>query len=102
MGSVAVDGGSATFTSVEGATLLTEGLERDEREWNDLSERIFDARTAHDYQVVEFPLAEGVNLVEFSSGAGDGGYPVFVGYDAAGNPTRVVVDFYLLHLDWPE
>ena len=43
-----------------------------------------------------------MNLVEFSSGNGDGVYPVFVGYDSAGEPTRVVVDFYLFHLDWPE
>jgi hypothetical protein len=39
--------------------------------------------------------------VQFSSGNGDGGYPVIVGYDAAERPTRVVVDLYLLHLDWP-
>ena len=32
---------------------------------------------------------------------GDGGCPVYVGFDAAGNPTRVVIDFLLLHLGWP-
>jgi hypothetical protein len=42
-----------------------------------------------------------LNLVQFSSGNGDGGYPVFVGYDAFRRPTCLVVDFYLLHMDWP-
>jgi hypothetical protein len=36
-----------------------------------------------------------------SSGNGDGRYPVLVGYNRAGQPARIVVDFYLLHLDWP-
>lgn len=103
MGTFAVDGGSATFTSVEGLALLNAALEDGgEGESTDLSDLIFDSRVAHEYQVTEFSLGEGVNLVEFSSGNGDGGYPVFVGYDAAGAPTRVVVDFYLLHLAWPE
>ncbi len=46
-------------------------------------------------------LTPEANLAYFSSGNGDGGYPVYVGFDAEGNPTRVVVDFYLLHLAWP-
>jgi hypothetical protein len=39
--------------------------------------------------------------VKFSSGNAEGGYPVFLGYDVADHPTRVVVDLFLLHLNWP-
>jgi hypothetical protein len=100
-GGIGVDGGSATFASAEAADLMRKTLERDGQAWYDLLDRIYDSKAAHDHYVTEFALAPGVNLVEFSSGNGDGGYPVFVGYDASGRPTRVVVDFYLLHLDWP-
>jgi len=66
-----------------------------------LDEDIFNSMVAHDYLGTEWELTPDTNLVRVSSGNGDGGYPVFVGYDAAGNPTRVVVDFLLLHLSWP-
>jgi hypothetical protein len=36
------------------------------------------------------------------TGAGDGGYNLYVGLDAAGHPTRYVLDLELLHLDWPK
>jgi hypothetical protein len=62
---------------------------------------MFDSLTAHDYEVTEFSLRHGLNLALFSAGLGDGRYPVFVGYDEAGRPTRVVVDFLLVHLKWP-
>ena len=35
------------------------------------------------------------NIVLFSTGYGDGGYPVYVGFDADGRPTRVVIDFLI-------
>jgi hypothetical protein len=61
----------------------------------------FDSLIAHDYLVTEWPIDERVNLVLFSTGVGDGGYPVFVGFDRDGEPTRFVIDFLLVHLDWP-
>jgi hypothetical protein len=100
-GQIGVDGGSATFASAEAADLMRKTIDRDEQEWYDLLDRIFDSAAAHDHYATEFALGPGVNLVQFSSGNGDGRYPVFVGYDAAGHPTRVVVDFFLLHLSWP-
>ena len=51
--------------------------------------------------VTEYSPVPKLNLIQFSSGNGDGVYPILVGYDATGQPTRIVVDFYLLHLDWP-
>ena len=98
-GAIAVDGGTATLTSVEGRDALLNAQEAGSLE---LSEAIFDSMVAHDYLATEWELTPETNLVQVSSGVGDGGYPVYVGYDAAGKPTRVVVDFYLLHLSWPD
>ncbi|HEU5203803.1 MAG TPA: DUF4241 domain-containing protein [Candidatus Limnocylindrales bacterium] len=98
-GAIAVDGGTATLTSVEGRDELLNAQEAGPLE---LSEAIFDSMVAHDYLATEWELTPETNLVRVSSGVGDGGYPVYVGYDADGKPTRVVVDFYLLHLSWPD
>ena len=98
-GAVAVDGGTITLTSVEGRDELMKAQETGSLE---LSEAIFDSMVAHDYLATEWELTPETNLVQVSSGVGDGGYPVYVGYDADGRPTRVVVDFYLLHLAWPD
>jgi hypothetical protein len=98
---IAVDGGTAAITSAEGAAALRTLFDRAQQRWQQLSDEMFDSLTAHDYQVTEFSFGRRLNLALFSSGLGDGGYPVFVGYDATGRPTRVVVDFLLLHLKWP-
>jgi hypothetical protein len=98
-GAIAVDGGTATLTSVERRDGL---LNAQEAGTFELSEAIFDSMVAHDSLGTEWELTPETNLVRVSSGVGDGGYPVYVGYDADGRPTRVVVDFYLLHLSWPD
>jgi hypothetical protein len=100
-GAIAVDGGTAAITSAEGAAALRHLFDRSQARWLQLSDEMFDSLTAHDYQVTEFSLGHGLNLALFSSGNGDGRYPVYVGFDAAGRPTRVVVDFLLLQLEWP-
>ncbi len=100
-GGIAVDGGTTVITSVEGRDLLNQAGEEGEDEWLAQLEEIYDSLTAHDSLATEWDLTPQANLAMFSSGIGDGGYPVFVGYDAADRPTRVVVDFYLLHLAWP-
>ena len=100
-GVVAVDGGSTSIVSAEGAEALFDLFERDEDAWLAFFEdEMFDSLAAHDYLATEVAVDGATNLVHFSSGVGDGGYPVLVGYDAAGQPTRIVVDFLLLHLDW--
>jgi hypothetical protein len=99
-GSIAVDGGSTTITSPEGVAQLSKAFKQDEAEWWKIQERIWDSHAAHDNTVTEFALRPGVNLAYLSSGYGDGGYPVYYGLDAAGRPTRVVVDFFVLHLNW--
>jgi hypothetical protein len=76
-------------------------MEAGEDAWSSLDDPIFDSLIAHDYLATRFDLTPELNLAYMSSGNGDGGYPVYIGYDAEGSPTRVVVDFYLLHLAWP-
>ena len=98
---IAVDGGTATITSPEGRDALDRDFEDDQLGALGLDEDIFNSMVAHDGLGTEWELTPDTNLVRVSSGVGDGGYPVYVGYDAAGNPTRVVVDFLLLHLAWP-
>jgi len=39
-------------------------------------------------------------MVLFSTGYGDGGYPLYVGLDADGRPARYVLDFRVLDLSW--
>jgi hypothetical protein len=98
-GAIGVDGGTTTVTSVEGRDELLKAQETGSLE---LNEAIFDSMVAHDYLATDWELTPQTNLVQVSSGVGDGAYPVYVGFDEQGEPTRVVVDFYLLHLAWPD
>ena len=99
--SVGVDGGVAGFTSAEGSAALGRLIRDGSPAWGSLQEAAFTSLTAHDDLITEYPIDGTLDLVMFSSGFGDGGYPVFVGLDAAGQPTRFVIDFGLVHLDWP-
>jgi hypothetical protein len=99
---IAVDGGTASITSAEGAQKLDRVFRRDEDAWMRQNDLMYDSLAAHDNHVTFFALDGEANIAHFTSGLGDGVYPVFVGYDASGRQTRVVVDFHLLHLDWPE
>jgi len=102
IGTIAVDGGSTAFISVEGRDALIDLFERDQAAWDRFySEDLWDSQVAHDYRATEWPVEDELNIAYFSSGFGDGGYPVFIGYDAQDRPTRIVADFYVVHLDWP-
>ena len=98
---IAVDGGTTTLTSAEVLERLATAITDDEDEWWRLEDEILHSMMAHDYLGTEWPVTDDLNLVRVSSGYGDGGYPVYVGYDRDGEATRVVVDFVLIHLDWP-
>jgi hypothetical protein len=95
-----VDGGTTNITSVEGATAERAAIERDDEAWMRRSEERFWSLSAHDHLATEVTIDGDLNLVLVGSGVGDGGYPVHIGLDEAGEPTRVVVDFLLVHLDW--
>lgn len=95
---IAVDGGTAGFTSAEGNDELGRMTKAGSTEVGD---RAFDSLTAHDDVVTEMPITGGLDLAMFTSGYGDGGYNVWVGLDADGKPTRFVIDFAIVHLGWP-
>ncbi len=97
---VGVDGGTAAFTSAEGSAALGKLIDDDDRAWTALLQAGFDSLIAHDHPVTEWPIDDRLNFVLLSSGVGDGGYPVFVGLDQDGRPTRFVIDFMQLHLAW--
>ena len=93
-----MDGGSAGFTSAEGSAFLANlGVDGNFA----AVETAFDSLTAHDDVVTEVPIGDGLDMALFATGYGDGGYGVHVGLDADGRPTRFVIDFAIVHLDWP-
>ena len=100
-GVIAVDGGTTTFVSVEGRDLMRDAFDANQEAWFDESDVVFESVIAHDWLGTTYALTPELDLAMVSSGIGDGGYPVWIGRDATGAPTQVVVDFYLLHLDWP-
>jgi hypothetical protein len=59
----------------------------------------FDAFTAM-ARTTTSALPGGTDMVLFSTGFGDGIYPLFVGLDADGRPARYVLDFRVLRLRW--
>jgi hypothetical protein len=94
---VVTDGGTASFTSPQAETALKKiGPDRGEQ-WMDDA---FTAMAAHDYVGADRNLPGGTDMVLFSTGFGDGMYPLFVGLDADGRPARYVLDFRVLRLRW--
>ena len=95
---IAVDGGSAGFTSAEGSAYLANlGVDGN----LEAVDTAFDSLTAHDDIVTEVPIGDGLDMALFATGYGDGGYAVHVGLDGDGKPTRFVIDFAIVHLAWP-
>jgi hypothetical protein len=95
---VAVEGSTAMFSSEEGARLRA-GLPPQASAAADDAD--VDALAAR-LHVADRDLGRGTNLMTIATAAGDGGYNLYVGLDAAGKPTRFVLDTELLHLDWPK
>ncbi len=95
---IAVDGGTAGFTSAEGSAFLANLGEQGNL---DAVDTAFDSLTAHDDTVTVVPIGDGLDMALFTTGYGDGGYPVHIGLDADGKPTRFVIDFAIVHLAWP-
>jgi hypothetical protein len=98
-GGIGTDGATGGFTSAEGAAAFRR---LHEAGWERWTERAMASIAAHDWQSTRIlDIDDQTNAVQFSTGASDGGYPLFVGLDDAGRPTRFVLDFLLIHLDWP-
>ncbi len=95
---VGVEGSTAMFSSLEGARVRAALPPVDSSAAYDADADALAARL----HVAERDLGQGLNLMTLETGAGDGGYNLYVGLDADGHPTRYVLDLELLHLDWPK
>jgi hypothetical protein len=97
-GGIGTDGATGGFTSAEGAAAYRRFRDYGEA-W---SRNAFDSQAAHDWQTTRIlPLGKATNAVLFSTGASDGGYPLYVGLDAHGRAVAFVLDFHLIRLAWP-
>lgn len=92
-----VDSGTGCFMDAETAAELM----RAEGDNSGLAQRL-DDEMAKSYQYtwswanVSLDAADGANVIVFSSGWGDGCYPSYFGYDAAGHVVCLVTDFHVL------
>lgn len=98
---LSVDAGMAAFTSIEGSEAVGNLLRRDEERFFAYQMNAFQTVQANGGLIAAVPIDEKLNVVQFTSGQGDGGYGVYVGLDADDRPTRFVIDFMLLDLAWP-
>ena len=90
-----VDSGTAAFLSAEAAAYLETALD------HDLTARIVAAMEpnyVHTRDWADVPLGEDgdLNVIVFSAGFGDGSYPVWLGFDNAGDVVCIATDFGVL------
>ena len=93
---IAVDSGTAAFMGPEAVEALA-----DQAAYEPYSDAVTDglypdATTMRDAVVVVVDPGSGADAVAFTTGFGDGWYPVHVGLDADGRPIVFLVDFGLL------
>jgi Protein of unknown function (DUF4241) len=84
-----VDSGTGSFASDEAtrAMLADAGF----------TDRLLGAEAQAGWDdAVTVPVGEGLEIVAFPSGVGDGAYPTWVGYDADGNAAAFLTDFGIL------
>lgn len=91
-----VDAGVGCFMDARAASALDLHYERDES----YDEALIDALEAHhmdtwDYADVALDEGDGLNVIMFTSGWGDGVFASYWGYDASGSPACLVTDFAL-------
>lgn len=89
-----VDSGAGCFIDAGAVRMLVERSTMDYGENQDLSDRMA-ATYVHTWSWVNYVLDPdtGANVIAFSSGWGDGGYPSFWGLDETGAPVCLVTDF---------
>jgi hypothetical protein len=102
-GSYGVDSGTAAFAGAEAAERLNAG---DEGLWeaygDEVMRRLFPAEGDLRLSAEVFvDPATGANIIAFSSGFGDGGYPAWFGLNGAGEPLLLLTDFGILDAPTP-
>lgn len=97
-GGFGVDGGTGGISSTEAVIAAGSGIEG-------LGEQYLEELERHQANTwtwlnIELDPATGGNVIGFSTGFGDGGYPVVLGEDAAGRPASVVIDHVVVPWAW--
>jgi hypothetical protein len=93
-----VDSGIGCFASAEAVEYLSgAGASAGDAYSNRVQAAMFPSSTEI-YSTADIPVGDGtgLNVVAFSSGWGDGGYPSYFGLDAAGKPLVLVTNFGIL------
>jgi hypothetical protein len=90
-----VDGGTGGIGSAEAVSAATV----------DSIDGYLAAIEAHDVNTwnwanITTDAAHGANVIGFSTGYGDGGYPVYTGFDAQGRVASVVIDLLVVPWRW--
>jgi hypothetical protein len=93
-----VDSGTGSFASAEAAEWLSRAGDAALEAYSDrVSAAMFPSRNEI-HPVVDVPLGDpnGLNVIAFSSGWGDGAYPSYFGLDATGRAIVLLTDFQIL------
>jgi hypothetical protein len=90
-----VDGGTGGIASAEAVRAAT----------GEITDVYLDTLEAHSVDTwgwlnMTTDATSGANVIGFSTGYGDGGFPVYAGYDQAGRVVSVVVDLLVLPWRW--
>ena len=97
-GGFGVDGGTGGIASTEAVIAVGSGVDG-------MIEQYLEELERHQVNTwtwlnIELDPATGGNVIGFSTGFGDGGYPVAVGEDAEGRPASVVIDHVVVPWAW--
>lgn len=93
---VFVDSGVASFGDERAFATVLERMEADSEYVQELGDALFERPDGQPWANVVVDEGSGANLLLFTSGAGDGSYTTWAGYDSAGRVVCLVVDFELL------
>lgn len=101
-GGIGIDSGNAAFAGHD-AVRAIDALGRDVTSWTDalLAEMARNEQTTWTWVDLTPPGAAG-NIIGFSTGFGDGGYPIYAGHSADGSTVSLMIDFDVLPWNWAQ
>jgi hypothetical protein len=97
-GGFGVDGGTGGIASSEAVIAVGSGVEATIEQYVEVLDRHQVATWS--WLNIELDPVTGGNVIGFSTGFGDGGYPVVVGEDGEGRPASVVIDHVVVPWAW--
>jgi len=97
-GGFGVDGGTGGIASTDAVIAVGSGVDAVIEQYLEELDRNYVDTWA--WLNVQLDPATGGNVIGFSTGFGDGGYPVVVGEDAEGRPASVVIDHVVVPWAW--